>query len=333
MTFASRRDVLKNSAAAGAASLIGARGASAAAPTKIKFLTSWFAEAEHGGFYQAVATGLYAKSGLDVTVEMGGPQLNGMQLLLGGAADVIMGYDIQVLKGIENKLPVTTIAACFQFDIQGIMTHPDVKSLAGLKGHKILIANASYVTFWPWLKQKYGFTDDQAAPDTFNLGPFLNDPTIATQGYPTSEPFDAAKAGAKTNFFLFADEGYPPYCTTMVTTTAFLKKNPQAAKDFVRCSLLGWKDYFANPAPGNALMKQANPKLELDQVAFAIDKLKAMNVLGKGDAATQGIGTMTADRWKKTYDFLVGAKLLSPSVDWRAAFTSEYTQDLHIMPA
>src|ERR1700751_4247693 len=102
------------------------------AADKITFLTSWFAQAEHGGFYQAKATGLYEKAGLDVTIKMGGPQVNGMQLLLGGEADVIMGYDIQVLQSVAKGLPVVTIGASFQKDLQGMMTHDDVKSLADL---------------------------------------------------------------------------------------------------------------------------------------------------------------------------------------------------------
>src|SRR6202045_5211044 len=102
----------------------------AAAPTfaadKVTFLTSWFAQAEHGGFYQAKAAGLYDQAGLDVTIKMGGPQVNGMQLLLGGEADVMMGYDFQVLSSLAKGLPVITIAASFQKDLQGMMTHDDV---------------------------------------------------------------------------------------------------------------------------------------------------------------------------------------------------------------
>src|ERR1700751_5576046 len=144
----------------------------ALAADKITLLSSWFAQAEHGGFYQAKAAGLYDKSDLDVTIKMGGPQINGMQLLLGGEADVIMGYDIQVLKSIEKGLPVTTIGASFQKDLQGMMTQDDIASLADLKDKTILIATSSRTTFWPWLKAKYGYTEVQIQPYTFNLQPF-----------------------------------------------------------------------------------------------------------------------------------------------------------------
>jgi NitT/TauT family transport system substrate-binding protein len=298
-----------------------------AAPTKITFLTSWFAEAEHGGFYQAKALGLYEKAGLDVTIKMGGPQVNGMQLLTGGAADIVVGYDIQVLKSIENGLPVTTIGACFQFDLQGVMTHADVPSIAALKGHKVLIAASSHQTYWPWLKQRFGFTDDMAGVDTFNLQPFLLDKTLAMQGYPSSEPFEAAQMKEPVNFYLFADAGYPPYGTTMVTTNAFLEKNPEAAAAFVKASLEGWAEYLKNPAPGNRLIKIDNPKMPDDQIAFAVDWMVKNHVLDRGGVA---IGSMTEARWQATRDFLVQANLLKPDVPWKKAFTTKYVDGLNI---
>ncbi len=328
--------ILSRRAALGAATASIAMGLArphiARAATKLRFLTSWFAQAEHGGFYQALATGLYAKEGLDVSIDMGGPQVNGLQLLTGGAADIVMGYDIQVLKAVEKKLPVVTVAASFQYDLQGVMTHPDINSIADLKGHRILIASTSYATFWPWLKQRFGFTDDQAGPYTFNLQPFLVDPKLAVQGYGTSEPFEAKEMGADVKFFLFADSGYPPYGSPMVTTTRLATQQPEVVRGFVRASLLGWRDYLRNPAPGNALIKQANPKMDDARIAFAIAQLKALHALDGGDAKTGGIGVMTAARWQQTRDFLVTGKILSPVADWHAAFTTKFVDGLNIMP-
>lgn len=318
--------VTRRAALAGAAAAGLARPARAAT-TKIRFLTSWFAEAEHGGFYQAKATGRYEKAGLDVEIRMGGPQVNGMQLLAAGAADIMIGYDIQTLMSIANGLPVTTIAACFQFDLAGLMTHADITSIAALKGHKILISAATHQTFWPWLKQRFGFTDDMAGVDTFNLQPFLVDKSVAMQGYASSEPYEAAKAGEKVNFFLLADDGYPPYATTLVTTESFLQKNPEAARAFVQASLEGWRDYFGNPAPGNALIKADNPKMPDDLITFGIAKMKETRVLDRGNVP---LGTMTEARWQQTRDFLVKANLLKPDVPWQKAFTTRFVDGLTI---
>ena len=302
------------------------------ADDKITFLTSWYAQAEHGGFYQALATGLYKKAGLDVTVKMGGPQINGMQLLTAGQADLIMGYDFQVMSGVEKGLPVVTVATSFQSDLQGMLTHDDVKSLADLKGKTILVASSGRASWWPWLKAKYGYTDEQSKPYTFNLQPFFADANTAQQAYPSSEPFQAMKGNVPAKFFLFADEGYPPYGTTLVSTTGFVKSNPDAVKRFVRATMEGWVSYFKNPAPGNELIKKDNPNMSDEQIAFAIKQMKDLKVLGGGDAAKLGVGTMTEARWKKTYDYLVSEKLIKPETPWRNAFTLDFVKDLRVMP-
>jgi NitT/TauT family transport system substrate-binding protein len=314
--------------AAAAGFVLGSNAALSA--DKVTFLTSWFAQAEHGGFYQAKATGLYEKAGLDVTLKMGGPQINGMQLLLGGETDVMMGYDLQVLKALEQGLPAITIATSFQYDLQGMMTHPDVGSLADLKDKTILVATPGRSTWWPWLKAKYRYTEEQTRPYTFNLQPFFADKNTVQQAYPSSEPFAAKQAGIPAKYFLFADYGYPPYGTTMVATKPFVDKNPDAIARFVKASLEGWRSYLQNPAPGNALIKADNPKMSDEQIAFAVEQLKALKVLDGGDAATLGIGIMTEARWKATYDFAVATGLLKPEVDWRAGYTDRFVKGLKL---
>lgn len=300
------------------------------AADKVTFLTSWFAQAEHGGFYAAKAGGIYEKAGLDVTIKMGGPQVNGLQLLLAGETDFMMGYDIQVLKALEQNMQIQTVGASFQFDLQGIMTHDDVKGLGELKDKPILIASSSRMTFWPWLKKKYNYSDDQLRPYTFNLQPFAADKTVVQQGYVSSEPYSAAQQGMKVNFFLLAEQGYPPYGTTIVGTKAYIDKNPDITARFVKATMEGWREYIKNPGPANALIKADNPKMGDDQIAYAVEALKRIKAIDGGDAATMGIGIITEARWKQTYDFLVGAGLLKPEVDWKAGFTDRFVKDLKI---
>jgi len=297
---------------------------------KVTFLTSWFAQAEHGGFYQAKATGIYDKAGLDVTIKMGGPQVNGSQLLLAGETDFMMGYDIQVLKGREQNLPLVTVASSFQFDLQGLMTHDDVADIAALKGKPILIAGSSRITFWPWLRAKYGFTDDQIRPYTFNLQPFFADKNIAQQAYPSSEPYQAQEQNEKVKFFLLADGGYPPYGSTIVTTEKMVAEKPDVVARFVKASLEGWRDYMQDPAPANALIKADNPKMTDGQIAFAIEKLKENKAIDGGDAAKLGIGIVTVERYKKIYDFLVAGGLIDPKTDWQKGLDVRFVKDLKI---
>lgn len=302
------------------------------AQEKITFLTSWYAQAEHGGFYQALAKGLYRSQGLDVTIRMGGPQVPGMQLMMAGQAEMHMGYDFQVLKSLEQGLTPVTVATSFQHDLQGLMTHEDVQSLAALKGKTILVATAGRSSWWPWIKQKYGYTDEQARPYTFNLQPFFADQNVAQQAYLSSEPLQAEKAGMKHKFFLFARDGFPPYGTTIVATQKLVKEKPDVVARFVRASMEGWRSYLADPAAANELIKKDNPNMKDDQLAYAVAKLKEQELVTGGDAAKMGIGVMTEERWKKTYDYMISAALLKPDVDYRQAFTTQFVRDLRVMP-
>lgn len=304
----------------------------AQASDKIVLLTSWYAQAEQGGFYQAVAEGLYARQGLDVTIRMGGPQVNGMQLLLSRQADVIINYDLQVLKSMEQQLPVVAVAAAFQGEPQGLMAHADVADLTQLKGKHILVSTSGQQTWWPWLKQKYGLDESQARPYTFNLQPFLNDPNTAQQAYASSELFQGRKAEQGARFFLFAEAGYPPYGSTLVTRPDVIEQRPEVLQRFIEATMQGWRSYLATPAPGNELIKQANPNMSDELLSWGVSTLKQYRLVDGGDAQTQGIGVMTDARWQATRDFMVEAGLLKADADWRKAYDTRFVKDLNVLP-
>ena len=298
------------------------------------YVTNWYAQAEHGGYYQAVATGIYKKYGLDVTIRMGGPQVNTYQIMAAGQADCVMGSsDLQAIQVREGGLPVTTVAALFQKDPQVLIAHEGVKGFEDMKDKTILISALAHRGYWPWLKAKYGLTDSQVRPYTFNIQPFMADKNIVQQGYLTSEPFAIQRAGAKANAFMFSDFGFPAYANTVACLDKTIKDRNKALAAFVRGSAEGWKSYFDNPAPANALIKKDNPSMTDEQLAYSLVKLKEMGIVTSGDAARGGIGVITDARAKASYDFLVSAKLIDPSkVELSKTYSTEFVRDLKVMP-
>ena len=304
------------------------------AEEKFIYMTNWFAEAEHGGFYQAIATGIYKKYGLDVTVKMGGPQVNVLQLLAAGQADCVMGSsDLQMIQTRESGVPVVTVAAYFQKDPQVLIAHEDVKGFEDMKTKTILIGSGARLGYWPWLKAKYGLTDEQTRPYTFNVQPFVADKNLVQQGYVTSEPYAIQKAGVKANAFLFGDFGFPAYATTVSCMDKTVKERRAAVAAFVKASAEGWKSYLADPAPGNSLIKKDNPAMTDDQLAYSVAKLKETGLVTGGDATKLGIGVMTEARLKASYDFLVTSKLIDPSkVELTKTYTTEFVKDIKVLP-
>jgi NitT/TauT family transport system substrate-binding protein len=307
-------------------------GALAQTPEKLTFSTDWLAQAEHGGFYQAVAEGIYARYGLDVTVRSGGPQVNGLQLLAARQLDVVMADALQVTSAIEQSVPLVTIAATFQKNPTVIISHPGVNSLADLKGRPVAVSSAANTTFWPWLKQRYGFTDDQKRPYAFSVQPFLVDKNLSQQGFATSEPFSIEKGGVTPVVFLLADLGYPPYSEALVVTRDTLARRSDALRRFILASAEGWRSYLANPAPGNALIKRANPEMSDDLLAYGVAKMKSYAIVAGPDTKTGGLLTMTDARWQSTLDFLRSAGLTKPNVDYRQAWTLDIVSKVKVLP-
>ena len=307
-----------------------------AAQEKFTYLTNWYAQAEHGGYYQAVATGLYKKEGLDVTIKMGGPQVNGMQILAAGQTDCFMGYDVQTMKGWENGINSVTVAASFQKDPQVLIGHPGVvNKMEDLKGKTILISSAANTSYWPWLKNAYGLTDAQARPYTFNIQPFVADKNIVQQGYLSSEPYAIEKeAKIKPNVFLLSDHGWPPYSTTIVCMEKTVRERPKAVAAFVKATMEGWKSYLkGDPTQANAMIKKDNPNMTDDKIAHGIKMLNETGMVMGGDAAKMGVGVITDERMKKTYDMMVAMKLLDPAkVDLRKTYTTQFVKDIKVMP-
>jgi len=319
-------------------SLLAAAGlllaAGAQAQDKFTYMTNWYAQAEHGGFYQAVATGIYKKYGLDVTVKMGGPQVNIMQLMAAGQADCIMGSsDLQMMIARSGGLPVVTVAAIFQKDPQVLISHDDVGSFEQMKGKTIFIAPSAQRGYWLWLKQKYGFTDAQTRPYTFNIQPFVADKDAVQQGYLTSEPFAIQKAGVKARAHLFADQGWTSYATTISCMDATVKDRGKAVAAFVKGTMEGWKSYLADPAPGNALIKKDNPNMSDEQLAYSVAKLKEMGIVTGMDAPRLGIGMMNEQRIAANFKFLVDNKLVeADKVKVGEAYDFSFVKDLKVLP-
>jgi NitT/TauT family transport system substrate-binding protein len=311
-----------------------ALAASAHAEEKFTYMTNWYAQAEHGGFYQAVATGIYKKYGLDVTVKMGGPQVNVMQLMAAGQADCIMGSsDLQMVIARSSGVPITTVAAVFQKDPQVLISHEDVNSFEEMKGKTILIAPSAQRGYWLWLKQKYGFTDAQTRPYTFNIQPFVADANAVQQGYLTSETFAIQKAGVKAKAHLFADKGWTSYATTVSCMDETVKNRSKAVAAFVKGTMEGWKSYLNDPAPGNALIKKDNPSMTDEQLAYSVAKLKEMGIVTGGDAPKLGIGMMNEQRIATNYKFLVDNKLVEPAkVGPNDAYNLSFVKDAKVMP-
>lgn len=329
----SRRAALR--AAAGLASggplLIAlARAARAQTLEKVSFHTDWRAQAEHGGYYQAIAAGLYRKAGIDCELRQGGPSLNISQLLLAGRVDMIMSNSFEAFNFVNIGAPFFTIAAIFQKDPQVLIGHPDTgfDSFEKLKGRTLLIGSGGRVTYWPYIRRKYGLSDTQLRPYNFNMAPFLADRNAVQQGFLSSEPYSIEQAlGRAPVVLLLADAGYSAYQTTIAISRRMASEKRDLVQRFVDASLEGWAQYLEGGpgiAAANALIKQANPDQTDGRIAYAIRVMKERGIVLSGDALKDGIGAMSTRRWQDFYDSMVDVGVLPAGLDVARTHTLDF---------
>lgn len=298
-------------------------------PDKVVFATNWLAQAEHGGHYQALADGTYAKYGLDVTITPGGPQKNNRLLMITGKADFYMAANlIPSFTAVEEKVPVVAVASMFQKDPMVLMSHPGqgIDTWDDLKGATIFLSQEAQASVFRWMKQQFGFKDEKVKPYTFNPAPFIADKKSAQQGYITSEPYEVERQGKfKPNLFLVADHGLDTYSTLIETRTELVDKNPDLVRRFVEASVIGWTSYiYGDNKKANELIKQSNPDMTDAQIAFSIAKMKEFGIVDSGDALTLGVGAMTDARMQSFYDKMVKAGVLKAGIDIKKAYSLQF---------
>ncbi len=280
--------------------------AAAQALDKVTFGTNWVAEAEHGGFYQALADGTYRKYGLDVTIRQGGPNANNRILLPVGKIDFFLSANnLEGFDAVAQNIPTVEVAAYFQKDPQVLIAHPDqgIEKLQDLKNLTLFVSQEGVATYYQWLKATYGFKDSQVKPYTFNPQPFLVNKKSAMQGYVTSEPFAIEKAAHFTpKVFLLADEGLAGYSTLIETRRDLVDKKPDLVARFIDASTIGWYNYlYHDNSAANALIKAQNPEMTDDLLAYSVNAMKKYGIVDSGDALTLGIGAMTDARMKSFF--------------------------------
>lgn len=301
----------------------------ASALEQVRFGTNWLPEAEHGGYYQAVADGTYEACGLDVEIVAGGPQVNNRALLLAGKLQFHMGGNlIQAYSAVEQGIPLKVVAAHFQKEPQVIMTHPGqgLDTWSSLKDIDLLLGDEGFQSFFQWMIPAYGFRVEQRKPYTFNSAPFLADPRVGQQGYVTSEPFAIeTQGGFKPNIFLIADYGFDTYATTVEVMQKTLDEMPEAVQCFVDGSAIGWYTYlYGDPSAADAVIRAANPDMSEEQLAFTRDKLREYGIVDSGEALELGIGAMTDARFRSFYGKMVDAGVLPDGIDISRAYTLDF---------
>ena len=296
--------------------------------TEVTFGTNWVAQAEHGGFYQAVVDGTYEACGLSVSILPGGPQVNNSAQLIAGRIQFYMGGTLGQMSAVNEGVPMVILAASFQKEPQILMTHPGaISSFDEISNlDQMIVGDEGFITYFKFFEQANSWDPSKRVPYTFNPAPFIANPASAQQGYITSEPFAVEQeAGFKPDIWVIADEGYTSYATTIVGMRDYVEANPDVTKCFVEGSAKGWANFlYGDNAAAIAMIQEDNPDMGMDKIEFSIATMKQYGIVDSGDALTMGIGAMTDERMADFFSKMVDVGVLPADLDYKQAYTLDY---------
>jgi NitT/TauT family transport system substrate-binding protein len=292
--------------------------------TIVKLQADWYPQPEQGGFYDAIVKGFYKDEGLEVQILPGGPYISSEPLVASGAVQFGMTTSDHILESIANSNePLVALGATMQHDPQGLLLRADspVHTWTDLNGRTVAVKPGS--TWWEFLVKKFHLDRVHEIPATYSVANFLQDPNYIQQGFVTSEPYFAQKAGVPTRMLMNIDAGFDPY-RVFYTSTDFLREHPDVVAKFVRASVRGWRDYMNDSSAANAMILKLNPALSPDWMEYSYSALKKGGfVTGEDKSGTQ-VGQLNAARWQNTYAQMLDLQVLKRQIEVNSAFTTQF---------
>lgn len=290
---------------------------------RVVLQTDWFPQAEHGGFYQALAKGFYAEAGLEVDIWPGGPGAGIKLKVARGDADFGMQRADDVLVAAARGLPLVMVMATLQRDPLAVMVHAGspVRAIPDLAG-RVVIGNVG-MAWMPFLERRFGITFEKRQ-NTYGLGEFLANPDTIQQCMVTNEPFFASQHGRPVRTLSLAEAGYDCY-HVVVTRRELVRTSPDVVRRFVLASIRGWRDYLdADPSPAHGLIRQRNPQMTAELLDFSRREL-ARGRYVQGDAAQgEETGRLALSRVEALARLLHELKVLDAPVAAVEAASTEF---------
>lgn len=280
---------------------------------RIELQTDWYAQAEHGGFYEALALGYYRDVGLDVNIRQAGPGIAVGQALATGRIQFAIGRGDESIVQVARDIPIVAVAAQMEHDPQALLLHSEspVKSFKDLQGKALMTSPGAN---WIAYVQQTQHITFSVIPLTFGMAQFMVDPNFIQQCFVTNEPYYVERNGGHARTLLLSESGFDPY-RLIIGNAAFVKAHPNITRAFVQASIRGWKEYlYGDPTPANRLIIGRNVQMNDDFVAYSIRAMKQYHLV-EGDAAKgEAIGRLSHARLQQQIDALQSLGVLDRKI-------------------
>ena len=331
----SRRHLLTAAAvtALAAGSLTSPAPAAADTLTKASLRLKWLPQAQFAGFYVAVAKGYYKAEGIDLTINPGGPNLLTENLVATGADTFgLSGGTDSVFAARDKGLPIVCIGVSHQITPFIFVTRKDgpVKTLQDFKGKTVTtwFTGANHVLNGMLAKEGIKPDDLTIQPQQVSVTPFVDGSVdvITATYYNEFDTIQSRMPKDSLKTFVAEDYGITFPRDTLIVSETTAKEKPDLVKGFLRASIKGWKDAFADPKGAVDTVMAIAPTLERPHQEFMLSEVKRLMIAGK--AAQNGLFWIDPDAIKTAHDFFLKYGVISKPIDLAKAYDASFIESL-----
>ena len=228
------------------------------AKDKVTLLMDWFPQGNQSGFWQAQLDNQYHDD-LEITVKPGGPKVRTTTAVASGQVEFGLNGSDSVMMANSKGAKLRAIFVSLGHVPYNLVYHPNtgVKTIQDLNGRRFAVVMG--ITYWKWVKHKYGLDKVQEFPLTGDLGLFAKTPNMFQQGYSIFLPARMDAKGIPNAQFKVADLGYRPY-SVLFTSEKLIKENPALVQAVVDRLSMSFHKSLVDPKPTRDLILSKSKK-------------------------------------------------------------------------
>ena len=289
----------------------------------VKFQLQWVAQSQFAGYFAAVDQNYYKDEGLDVSLLLGGPQVNNVQVVATGGADIGTAWLPNMLQSREGGTDVVSIAQVFQRSgtrmasfKKASITAP--KDMAGKKIGSWLGGNEPEL-FAALTKASLDPTTQNVIKQNFDMSGLLKGDLDIAQAMIYNEYAQVleAKDPATGQLYQAADLNVLDFNDPAVGTAmlqdqifardAWLKQgdNAATATKFLKASFKGWIYCRDNPQKCVDIVLKSGSQLGASHQAWQMNEINALIW-----PSPNGVGMMDKALWDQTINIATTYKVL-----------------------
>lgn len=328
-----RRRTLFAAFAAAAFGLQGLSPVSAQDLADASLRLKWLTQAQFAGFYVALEKGYYKDEGINLTINPGGPNLLTENLVATGADTFgLSGGTDSVFAARDKGLPIVSIGVAHQVTPFVFVSHKDgpVQSVADFKGKTATtwFTGANHVLSAMLSKAGTSPSDVDIQPQQVSVTPFVDKQVEIVTATRYNELYVINERVGKDNLNLFVpeDSGVSFPRDTLIVSEQTAAEKPELVTKFLRASVKGWKEAFANEAEAIDIIMKISPTLDRAQQEFMLKEVKTLMTAGK--ASMDGLFSIDMDAVGSANKLLADYGVISKPVDLDAAFNASFIESI-----